>query len=469
MANAAVGGREEKRARRYIGEWHIHDRPGVTAHGELAFDGGSGILELAGALTGHDDDPGAKLIFGVTDDGIRLTLTLAWRRNHTINSRRDSEHAAERESWGCVAVYEGEWLPKGKDTKYVRADLSTRRLDDWAGIRPEPSLGPVGGVSSITVEIPTSRSAEVHSFGSISLHWGERSTRGEFEATIEAPPSLSARFDVPLTSEEVWQRFVLPSVHWLILATGRRDEVVELRLWPDLPKRNMQHPYFDPSVVSLAHSWRTSDATPNKRVSRREQPIPLLHKTMQFERVIPLWFALHFKFRTAFIRFFAQVTDPAQFADESFERIVRSMEVWSGEDDPSGAIPAHEFDELLRGIQERAPQAWEFFGPRLEFANRQTLKRRLDRMLDEAGEPLTTVTKRWKGFVRRTVETRNSLIHRGDVGNAFSNLEMFMSERVWQLVLFAILMRRLGATTAEVTEMLGKTEQWDFLDHRLVE
>jgi hypothetical protein len=467
VANAGV--EREVETRRLVGRWHVHHAPDVVAYGELVIEGDRGILSLTGGLTDHDDNAEPCLIFGMCDDGTKVTLVGAWRQNSRVSHPSDGLEA-HSEVWNALSAYSGAWLPNGAKTRFTRAALSTRRLNEWAGVRPRADLGRTDGEIVIRVPAPSGRSVDVADLGQVDLYWAQGTSHGEFEASVRVTPRLTVAFARPLDAEDVWAEFTVPSVHWLILATGGRDELLELKLWPEVvdgeaePRR---HPALDPVVDSLLHSWKKSPEGVAP-IARRNQVVPLDHDVLTLERSLPTWYEIHRKHRVALIRFFAQTTDPAQFADESFERIVRSLEVWSGTEDSEGAMSEADYRALLARLEAAHPSEWTFLKSRLQFANAKTLKQRLDSLLKEAGEPMVEVSQRWKAFVRRTVQTRNSLIHQGEVGDKFSYIEMFKAERVWELVLFAILLRRLGADSETVAEMLARTNQWEFLGHRLV-
>jgi hypothetical protein len=116
-------------------------------------------------------------------------------------------------------------------------------------------------------------------------------------------------------------------------------------------------------------------------------------------------------------------------------------------------------------VREAVPSDdWEFLHSRLQHANDPSLRERLDALIAECGEPITGLVNRYDRFVRRVVETRNVLTHRGSQGGErrFDTDELFYAQKTCA-ALFAIVVLRAVGLGDLVAERVTATGNWRWL------
>jgi hypothetical protein len=199
-------------------------------------------------------------------------------------------------------------------------------------------------------------------------------------------PKIVVRCQQPQTHEALWEEFVSPLIFLLTLATGTPQRVrrLVLREWSS-------DPFGGRTAVALPSRW--TDMQPMKAHPRFwEYPLHFLDVEPRFEDVLRRWFALYGDTRQALLEFFTAPLTPGMYAEESFARTVRALEMWHRRRFGGEILPKEHFQDLRSRVEANLTGAeLDLVRMRLNFGNEWTLKQRLDALMDAADDPIGTL------------------------------------------------------------------------------
>jgi hypothetical protein len=446
--------------RTFIGHWSFPETPENRVAGTLQFTPDGGTLSLYGGLTENDLGLARDTtLVGVLNDGQRITAL-----NCMCMERNSQEGVVGDERWLCTGVLIGAWVSDVVHARFSRIGISTHQLGRWAVVAPRMSRE--DGVRTLTVDRPRESQCDVPGLGSVQLGWMESSIEGLSTARLDFVPRFQLVSDAPLTLDESFRKFIAPVVHLMTFATGQRDVIASITLH-GLVTRTTTVPVDFHAIVSgiewISTDWRRTDAQEAERV-RAHHMIEFAEAQTRFGELVPTWFGLEARYSVPLMRFFSVWLDPVTFPEDSFDRVIRALEAWSREDSSQTYMSREDFEGLLSDIESAFPDKWTFLEMRLKNANSLTLAQRLSSLVAEAGDPLATLIGNARDFERRTVDTRNDFAHEGEAFRDFSIAALPIAQVIWQLVMIAILLGRLGFDRADVSRIVSQSPQWEFVN-----
>lgn len=459
MAKVEAGPkRSSESLRTFRGQWWLPAEPTKRVGGTLDFVAGEGgSLEIHGGLAGEEAPPWPIVIFG--DAGGKLvTITDAHYRGHTIRGL-PPDRRISREEWRCFEVLIDHHAEEGGDARFDSFALGTSGLPAWVG-KPSPDMQHGdGGQISIKVDIPAPLSVEIDGVGTVMLSWGEGYQHSGNSISLDVTPRLEFRPLEPTTTQDAWLSFVTPTLFFLTLASGTADRISSLHVGLD---DSEEHPYGLYAEMLVA---RWADELPRSNEARYwEQLLPFSAVEPRFDDLLRNWFDLYATTRDSLLDFFAESFTPFMFAEESFVRVVRSMESWHRAEIGGTYMPAERFEALLHKLRQSLDEEeWAFADMRLAHGNERTLRQRLEELVGLAGQPVQELLARYKAFPQRVVRTRNSLAHEGRLGDAFTEEELFWAQKTLEHVFRSVLLRRLGLAEPEVEEAVRRSAEWRWL------
>lgn len=428
-------------------------------------------LELHGGITADADPSWGIVVLGELDDGKYVTIPQAYRVART-GSLEGTEARFER--WTCNVLFHGALLPRGFDEKFSYASLATESLPAWTGERPvehhyprlldPPPEDPADHL--LTVRTPKPIEAAVP-IGDLALVWREsfKGGRDSYEVGLRPVWTLSLADSADYWS--VWRTVVTPLVMFMTLVVGEPDLLVRLHLGLDEPEEEDEDGANDKRMRSagvrvLTRSWMTLEP-PRKRGSWG-MPIRLDDIRTEFQSVMSTWFQLADELKAPLLEYFSVSLAGTMYGEDAFNRVVRALETWHRFREGGTLLDEKRFGALLTKLRAALwEDEREFVLGRLQYANELTLKRRLDALIEAAGQPLTLWIKGYRKFARRVVMTRNNMTHGTADPLVFSTDEMSYARGVLELLMMVTIFRALGLSDTLIAEAVGRSDNWHWI------
>ncbi|AYG04646.1 HEPN domain-containing protein [Gryllotalpicola protaetiae] len=452
--------------RLFRGEWSFSTHPDIALPGTLTFTPAQGArLEVDGEFLGQHLWTDDFQILGTDAHGTRVTMLEPQRILTTTRAGKHSEVWAARE----IAV--GAWLPDGTATMVKSLTLRTRATRAWADQHsPEVQETSEAGAVAVRSAVPEPLRSRLLA-GTLTFRWNIQQRSSSIGFSRRYVPEFEYVPDEPLALSAAWEAFVTPVLHLMTLACDTGDQFESLTVQPadaedddaegvGAPKDGYDYPIFPGSFEWLTSSWM-AHPTDREFPADFEFLIPFDEMAVRFPTLVARWFEMDEQGRSAFYNFFAYVMWPALSSfEESFLRVVRALEVWHGVLDPSLAIPEVDFAPIKRKVKEALegePQG-ELVVSRLKHANEHSLKARLELMVGRSSPFVRARYERRERFLRRVVDTRDSLTHVGDLGDRFQGRELSEALVLLSTLMKAVMLRELGLDEPEVDAMLRRTQ-----------
>lgn len=428
------------------GLWWLPGNPAKRTYGTFEFTSQGGMLTTSGELIGIKEPwPEQATILGELDNGDRVTLLEA-----RVGSIRVNNDDVQGEDWKISSLLIGTWAALGMDETFSTLSFRSLRLSEWASSRPRVS----GARQSMEVKWRESVRFDLVSLGWLTLQWEQQASFTDHSANMTIHPTAVFHAEDVRSLRQLWDEFVVPFVEFMMLATGGRDGIQSLRLRGPVPAGTKHPALVTPNVDWYTSTLPVGDETPD---SRQQHLIKFRELEERLPGVIQRWFELERQHRFALRQFSAVVLSPSGSNEDSFDRTVRALEVWHRLDSDETLMTSEQYGALLDRLADAAPEHSTFIRQRMQYQNAPSLKQRLDALVGEAGEPVGAAIAHSPKFIRRTVDTRNELTHRADAGTHFDPPNLRAAEHLWQLVLRAVLLRRLGFEGSELEPMLSRT------------
>lgn len=451
-----IGTRSRPR-RSFSGQWWLPALPEQRAVGTLEYVAGEGgRLELLSTLGTPIELPLSQVVLGVSDEGAPVTICDATGISRSGGFFGDTR----KESWRCYSVFIGAHCSEGDATKFRHFSLETSGLSGWVN-RPRVRTGDYFGPSPITFEIDRldSMMVRLDAAAELAISWSDSLHEARLSTHLQVRPSIDFIPRNPLTTDDAWRKFVTPVLFFMTLALGSPDRIVSLLGVPD---DDSSEP---PRTVEILLPGWAEELTEGSGG-------PIIHQQLiQFEELLPTrlqtvlckWFAMAEDSPHSLNDFFRVSLSPPISAEDSFLRVARSIESWHRSRFGGHYLERDTFAEMRENIRGVVSQAtWdEYLKERL--INAPPFVRRLEDMVEKAGEPVATEIAQYRSFVERTKKTRNSIAHEGRIGTAFKHLELFWAQKALEHVFRSVLLRELGFTEEEVRTAVDRSREWRWM------
>jgi hypothetical protein len=445
--------------RQYPGMWWTPSAPERRVPGTLRIDlAGQAKLEVTGELMNVEALSSDGVVLGdVFDPQGGVTICGA----AVTNQRRRGETTVQEVVGTDILV--GRQFPEGGLTRFTAVTFESSRLASWTN-EPQPDLNnPTGDplLYQVSIRVPEPLRCEIRDLGALTMNWLESSSFGIRGASVSVRPVFTVKLDGPLTLEEIWERVVTPLLFFTTFATGQGDSILSLKLQSSANAR--PDDWYDGDKAEwLGGTWGARSGDDELDVPRWEQLVQFDDVRDRFEQVFPRWFDLFPQAQSSLLDLFAVPITRGLFVEEQFTRIVRAMEAWHRETVGGTFMEDAHFADLLGRLVAAAESSEErsFVKMRLNYANERTLKQRLDALIEAAGSPLNDLVSSYSRFSRRVTDTRNSLAHHGSLGTAFDDAGLLCAQKTLELIMRAVLMRRLDFDDEAVAAAVQRTRDW---------
>jgi hypothetical protein len=445
--------------RSYSGMWWSPKDPSRKVPGTLRVDAaGSAKLEVTGKLLDMDDSAADRVVLGdVFEPHGGITLCDA----AVVNERRRGDITVQ-EIFG-IDVLAGAKFAEGADSRFIQVNFESVALAPWIN-EPRPDLQNADDdplLYQVSLRVPEAQHCSIEGIGALSLTWHESSTFGVSGASVTVRPVLRVTLSEPMSLETIWEKVVTPLLFFTTFVTGQGDSILSLQVLSDQNARPEDY-YDGDSAEWIGGTWRTRSGEQRPTVNWWDQLVQYKEVEAQFDVVLPAWFQMFNRAQSSLLDLFAVPITRNLFVEEQFIRVVRAMESWHRETTGGTYMDDRKFSELLDRLIRvgESREERQFIKMRLTYANESTLKQRLDALVEEAGSPLSALVASYTKFSRRVTDTRNSLAHHGSLGEAFDDRGLLCAQKTLELVMRAVLLRRLGFDDDAVSTAVLRTGDW---------
>lgn len=460
--------------RSFRGHWHTVQAPHPVS-GTLIFSSEEGLeLQLNGTLLGTRT-PRHETILGRAIDGTELSVQRGhYRSQNARGSLQDADGdppTVLSETWDGWALVVGSWLPDGGATQIRQLTFRSPLLRAWTD-RLRPRYHPfaearrVGGHIDIEPVISTPIPGATLTFGFTPL----RHDAG-VAANIRIVPELRFVFDAPITIDAVWRAAILPTLHFLTFCVGVGDSVEGI-----LMNREQEEDHAAASHARDSYGWPLwggwFEWCPTSWMAR-----PAIHSIPHqsefviaaprgrddFSRLLASWFTNYKRLTPALFDYLSTKLAPHMTIEESFYRVVRSLEVLDGILDSNPHIPRADFRRIKDKIKDAlvGEEFGDFVYERLSHADERTLRERLERLISSAGYRLQDDLNA-NELKARIVRARNDMTHAGE-SDRLAGRDLYDAYHLLVLLMNSTLLRELGYSGPEIDAHL-----WETIDGRPV-
>lgn len=468
--------------RTFRGEWHVAARPKQKVSGTLTFSPETGVvLDLNGTLLdANNTDFRPTQILGTTFDGTNITISQAQYRSQEVPSHLVSYVDGEpfrvvvSELWSGWAIAVGAWLPEGEGTKISSVTFRSRMLRAWARqIHPKYIPLHEENIAGGTVTLSSPFEA-LTDLGKVTFAWTKHETT-QYGVRMRFIPELSIQFQNEMSIGDAWHSAVVPLLHFLSLATGRGDWLEGLIFTDDANEHEWNlvgKDGYEWGILEGRFEWLTSSWM--ARPTDREPPydfeflLSAPEVTNSFEAIVPSWFKVHARTRHALLDYFAIHMSQAMVFEESFNRVVRSLEVIHGLLYDAPRIGKSDFRRIKQLIKEAlsGEEHKQLIMERLSHADAASLKDRLLELIELCGPQIKAQIDARPNFVTRVVSTRNGITHTGDAGEFFEKGDFDEAFYLLDLVMRSVLIREIGIPEDELDKHVMRTRDSRFVQHQ---
>ncbi|MGF1616803.1 MAG: HEPN domain-containing protein [Acidimicrobiia bacterium] len=357
----------------------------------------------AGELLDSDSPQNLPLVRGVTTEGTPVTAVDLTPVGESWHSRAGSAWTVE--TWIPGYVVEAHFDSEDRPT-FTGASLSLTYLSSWLG-SPLPKTQATENSFALEVETRTLAKA-THQVGSYDFS-GRAGTTSGFDATsLDFPAVALVEPALPVELGELVESMITPLEALLWVATGRFSDT-------DL------HVRLDGDTSVFAKVWvpwiRPSAHEPQKRrLIGQEMLFQAEELPGGIEEGLPRWLDVWPVLRDALGPVIARDRAPFSYTDDRFASAIAGLEAYSllrhGEYQMSREERALRVAAIAKAVERDKPEYLEWLLEALGQAHRHTLRSRLNKTLDEAGELGSTLLgEAREKFIGAVIKSRNQVAH----------------------------------------------------------
>lgn len=443
----------------FEGQWWLPDNETEKVAGRLTFSIPSGgKLLLNGGFSRSDDYSIELTIFGVCS-GRKITVNGGrfWGiRQSAVNSNGERYFRTDEETWLCDEVVIGVHNPMGRKQTYKRFEIETERLTEWiAKVSPRNDFHP--SIPGVSIELPERIQFQVPSSATISLDWKVQYSSNFFSNLITAVPRIEFNLEDALTISEFERDLLAPILFFLSLSMGATDHLRSLAVHSEIQGNWTQ------SAESrvLTTNWRKTRQT--DRTFRVEHLIQFDELESNLGEKISTWLEV-FKAKSDTLREYYSVPySNDMYSEDSFARIVRSLESWHRESSSTLGFLETEKYEQIRHDLECGLQEGDSSIVLKRFNNAPELKQRLDELVATSTAKIGFIISHSEEFLQKVVNTRNRIAHIGNARKVFKPSELFWPEVVLKQLFISLILLEIGYCQEEVENKLERTHEWKYL------
>jgi hypothetical protein len=385
------------------------------------------------------------MVRGVSEDGKRVTAVELASLGGSLFSGPAGTWSAE--TWLCGYAVEAHFDLEDP-VIFTAGSVGLTYLSSWLQ-SPRPKTKFTSDSYRLKIEMKSL--AEVEHEGSVFDFSGIGGTTSGFDATtVDFPTIVHVTPPTALRLEDLVNSMVVPIESLLWVATGVfSDTDLHVRIDGD-------HPLYGKVWVSPLRP--TYHQPPNRRLVRNEMLFTANDLPGGLDGGLRRWLEVWSDLQPALGPVIARHRAPFSYADDRFATSVAGLESYSALRHGEHEISREERNQRIAAVdaalRSGAPELVDWVVEALERAHRHTLRSRLNRLLDEAGELTDALLgSHREEFVSAVIQSRDQVAHslarRGGISGGGA---MHWTSRGFVWLLRYLAMTELGFTDDESRE-----------------
>jgi hypothetical protein len=425
------------------------------------------VLHLDGSLRASESFPGddVPVIHGALISGPPVSLFDCIATGHPLSGVLG---VSSQRSYLCRLLIRGACLLESDVYSHISFDLTDLR--HWLGYRG----------FSVCTDFPNSDEARKPTFRMATeqaLRRVVETSRGR--VTLDATPHLeittwsaglgaASRFEIvptrPLSFSQLQVEVVRPLQHFLTVATGRPQDVIELRL---VPARHMggSEPRDDHDWVEAVSERFANHAADAKPPFRDEMLFSLPDVDRSLARCLDAWFELNDTVGPVLWLATAATYRSGMFLDQRFLYAAQALEVYHRRRIGGTEKPEDEFKKVKQLLLDSAPEKHrKWLKTKLEYANELSLLSRLEWFRENVCTRVAALLGRIESWEKWVRDTRNNFTHHSEGRRRklrrASGVELLALTETAYLVLDDMIIRELGLSDLARNQAVAGTRRF---------
>lgn len=383
--------------------------------GELSYGYESdGIhLALASPFESHldfmsraQDHPGYPIIFGLTSSAEPITLLSAEVGPFSMSM---GGFTAVNVKLQPMYIFRGAHLTDGLETLFKGFQVHFDHMEGWA----DPGhrvLEPVKDSNGTQYEVTERRPISGRALGgTVSVEYATSHQVGVKNALFERSAYFEFEADESTTLTPLLRSASVPLQYLLTFGCGFAVHPTHLSVRVEGDGQQFGNTWR-PTWIEVAYrGWHapTQTETPPLFTMR----LPLIAFRDRFEEILQAWEQLYQEQERAMINLFAISLGLDLYVDTRFLFAVQAVELYHRKRWSEGVLPnadhKQRIADILASVEDPAEKKW--LKEKLAWSNEPTLRQRLERMQEVAGDESARVLR--EQFAKAAADTRNYLTH----------------------------------------------------------
>ena len=352
------------------------------------------------------DKPDYSRIVGEVEQGGFVTL----ERCLPAGSRIKMAGGQSKSTYQARFAFIGGAYDPGKELSFADVSLSVKGLNEWlsvSGIHLQWDLERKSG--SICYHCLEDISFRLQNETDITFSFSITPpgfSRFTTEASVVQESNIVFKPNCPQPIE-YFSSLALKLCNFLSLAI---DQPVSTISMTGFLERETESPESPRSPIHIFYEASSrSDASPEIRWY--DIIFTYQHVANQCEEILTKWLESYETFEPAFNLYFSSRSDPFQYLDGRFLRLVQGLETLHRRSCQDTVMPKGEFKKLLDSLLENCPKEWEdLVRGNLNHANAPSLRKRMASLIEPFQEFFGSQDEA-TSFVSQVVHTRNYFTH----------------------------------------------------------
>ena len=439
----------------FEGQWWLAENESNKVPGRLTFSvPNGGRLILNGGLSRQDDYSREFIILGDCK-GIHITVNSGKYWGGSETSIEDSWRIDE-ETWRCDEILIGGHILEGREKTYGHFILETELLQDWIA-KAHPTDNFNATTPSLSIEVPERIELQGQNGATIAIDWTVKHSNNGTNAVIMVSPRLEFNLQNGIVISEFEKTFLIPFLFFISLATGSVDHL------KFMTARNE-------TAEVATRTGNLQVLTTNWRRTRQTDRTYRVEHLIQFSEIEPIlgerinaWLRV-FEARTDTLsEYYSVPYSNEMYSDDTFARIVRSLESWHRESSSAlGFVEASEYERIKEELKSKLDENDSRIVLK-KFNNSPDLRQRLEDLVASSTTKIKFIVSHSEAFLQKTVNTRNKIAHIGDARKVFNSSELFWAKMVLQQLFISLILVEIGFEQEMVANLLERTSDWKYL------
>ena len=452
-----------------MGSWWLPGEPEQKWNGTLSWKpDGRTQLELVGIVrtaTGSSENMGVGpvLVLGRSHEGKFYTCHHTFFAGFTGGFHNDSFRTSRLD---VQEIFVGKHFENESDIRFGRVRFAYSNLHEWywgkSAMVPESVPNEEGHFDGVVTRVTHQR----------RQIWATTTSDG---ATIKNDYNYNSHH-----TENPTPQITFTHTDGILITAQKLSELSQTFLGPEIQFRTLVNLIADyPLQLATAKAALTTDGQSDieiyhillrprqERQDHDPQLSPVQYEHLgasKFEQVLRTWFQIYEQAKTVVHLYLSDRLSGSLELDSTFLTVMQALEAYHHLFYPSHVYMDPEnfkrtvADTIIKAIPENLDRSLkDKLKGMLRYGYEYSLAKKLEEIVNELPDGKLKNEVQAGGFLRRSVETRNYLVHRDPEAkaNAFADHDLYIAGCIWQAVIYALLLGRAGLPPSDINRADG--------------